>query len=280
MKSHFLQLQVLQDVCKENESIQTQCSKDNPSHDYLIDLSLDKYYMRMHHLKDFAIPLADCTVCSKSTTYSDVEHAHRHLMDFHFRGKTRHETRLRHWIMSTVEQKSRKRNREVINVMETLTLRTRKLLVTSAEIRSGVANRDNEKPDYFLLPSALVKAAEKIFKFMYTAHCVVRFAFNQGRPDTSQLLISPNESYDNLVLADHYGIAASDILSKARNDLVLMAHTAPSDDIAVAMHLHLTLPTTVGMGLFLLAIRDVQPERGLLELYRTHLSSLVSHCPP
>ena len=232
----------------------------------------------MHGLENFALELEECEACGDATAYPDVEHAHRHLQH-HYLGP-RDEMQLYHWIMPTSERKLRKRNSNAIKVIETLNWRVIELLVKCAEIRNGVANQENKMPGYFLLPSALVKTAEKIFKFIYTAQCVVRFSFTPSHADASTLLPSPNEFHQNLVLADHYGLAATRLLATTEKELLLMAHTNSRETVAAPAHLHLTLPTTLALGLWLLADRDIKPEKGLLELYRNHLSSLVRHDDP
>jgi len=128
-----------------------------------------------------------------------------------------------------------------------------------------------------LLPSALVRAAEKIFQFIYTARYTVQYLRDQHVKLTIPTGLSSIEVQDNISLAEYFGIAADNDLSKAQNELLLMAHTGTSDGTSIVQYVPSTPETTILLGLYCLISRNLHQDMGIGELYRNHLSSLVSN---
>jgi hypothetical protein len=238
----------------------------------------------MHQLEDFAIPIGRCATCSRSSLYPDIDEAYQHLHRFHFQ-KTEvvipkeQIIRLGHWLVSTAGVELERRNAEMINLIQVINRRTKKLLHKAMEIRNSVANDKNKKPSKYLLPSALVKAAEKIFQFIYTARYTVGYLRDRHKRLTAPTGSSSIEVQDNMALAEYFGIAADNDLSKAQNELLLMASTGSSDGASIVRYISSTPETTVSFCVFSLIMRNLHRDMGVQELYRDHLSSLVSMEP-
>lgn len=249
---------------------------------YVVKDFPDKEYAHMHELKDLTISIEKCALCSKARYFPDIDDAFMHLHQFHFRETTStipddQKLILGHWLATTQGAEVERRNSEMIDLLEAIHRRAKKLLYKAMEMRSGVADENKEKPSNYLLPSALVKAAEKVFQFIYTSLYAVRYLREQPEPSLSQLFgKSPLELKDNIALADWYGVAADVALSKAQNELLLMAHTGSIDGASVVSCMSSTPETTILYSLFCLMGRRLLQDFPIWELYRNHLSSLVS----
>ncbi|OCK74776.1 hypothetical protein K432DRAFT_310030 [Lepidopterella palustris CBS 459.81] len=272
---------VIEEVCKENNDLCKQELHGNSSLIYIVKDFPDKDYMQLHNLENFAKPIQHCTLCSRSNRYPDIDDAFRHLFHFHAQMKgdlpiELYKEALGHWLVSTSGLEMEERNAKMINLISVLLRRARKLLYKSIEIRNNVADEKNQKPNNFLLPSALVKAAEKVFQFVYTAPYTVRFLQDQGKASLNTKLMGPlpMELRDNTALAEHYGVAADNALSKAQDELLLMAHTGSTDSASIVLYVSSTPETTIMIGLGCLITRHIHREMDVRELYRSHLSTL------
>ena len=171
-------------MCLENEQLRMQEANNSFSLIYVVRDVPDKDYQVMHQLEDFAIPVERCATCSKSTLYPDIDDAYQHLRNFHAQ-KTGtvalkdEKSKLGHWLVSTAGVELERRNTEMLNLIHVILRRTEKLLLRAMEIRTSVANDKNQKSSEYLLPSALVRAAEKIFQFIYTARYTVQYLRDQ-----------------------------------------------------------------------------------------------------
>jgi len=267
-------------MCKENANHEKQEESMASPFIYLIKDVPDNEYMQMHELEKLAIPIEICSICSKSTRYPDIDDAFQHLQQFHSQKRVvlslEDRQRLGHWLVSTASVELGRRNAGMISLIEAVHWRTKKLLYKAMEIRSGVANEEKEKPSHYLLPSALVKAAEKTFKFIFTSLHAVRFLKDQISTAAPNLKTSPVELRDNIALAEYYAIAAKNALSKAQDELLLMAYTGSSDGASIVQYISIPPETTALYAIGCLVARPIVEELRIQELYRNHLSSLVS----
>jgi hypothetical protein len=278
---YLLQDKVIIEMCIENETLRTREASNKFPPIYVVKNVPDENYKLMHQLEDFVIPIVRCTNCSRSSLYPDIDDAYQHLYQFHSQ-KTEiavPEDRMNeigHWLVSTADVELERRNAEMINLIQVINRRTEKLLYKAMEIRNSVANGKKEKPSEYLLPLALVKAAEGIFQFMYTARYTVQYLRVQHEKLTALTGSSSIEVQDNIALAEYFGIEADNDLSKAQNELLLMAHTGSSDGTSIVQNISSTPETTVSFSLYCLITRNLHQDMGIQELYRNHLSSLVS----
>ncbi|KAJ4305064.1 hypothetical protein N0V90_000594 [Kalmusia sp. IMI 367209] len=264
-------------VQSDNEVHRRQELNNNFSLIYVVTELPHKDYMQLHQLDEFKIPIEACAMCSKGSLYPDIDDAYKHLHAFHCQeaGSPTDEQRrkLGHWLLSTAGVELERRNMEMIKLIQALHHRTAKLLEKAIKIRNGVVNDENEKDEKFLLPLALVKAAQKIFQFIYTALYTVRYLREQNKNLTGPTS-SSIEVLDNLALAEYYGIAADNELSKAQNELLLMAYTGSSDGTSVVQYIASTPETTVAFCMLCLIVRKLHQDKALPDLYRSHLSTL------
>lgn len=234
----------------------------------------------MHQLTDFAISIEACAMCSRGNLYPDIDEAYRHLHTFHGQDSgpltEAQRIKLGHWLLSTAGMELERRNIEMIKLVQALHHRAAKLLNKAIKIRNSVVNEKGEKDPRFLLPSALVKAAQRIFQFIYTARYTAQYLREQNKKIIAPSSTSSIGVFDNLALAEYYGIAAESELSKAQNELLLMAHTGASDGASVVQYISSTPETTTVFAIFCLMGKHLHQDKSLPELYRAHLSTLVS----
>ncbi|KAI4942262.1 hypothetical protein J4E91_010236 [Alternaria rosae] len=69
---------------------------------------------------------------------------------------------------------SKNSNQLVIRYLDTAMQQIEMLQTKFVDLRNSVANEHNEKPEGYLLPSALVKAAEKFFQILFTSQYSVK----------------------------------------------------------------------------------------------------------
>jgi hypothetical protein len=267
-------------VYLENETFRTQEVNNKFTLVYAIKNIWDEDYRARHQLVDFDIPIERCAICSKATLYRDIDDAYRHLHQFHAQKigadiSEDEKSKLGHWLVSIAGVEIERRNDEMLSLIHIILQRTEKLLAKAMEIRTSVANDKNQKPREYLLPSALVKAAVKIFLFMYTARYTVQYLRDQhGKLDIPTGL-SSIKLQDNASLAVYFGVAADNHLSNAQNGLLLIAHTGTSDGTSIVQCTSSTPETTILFGLWCLAVKNIHEDMQIEELYRNHLSSLV-----
>jgi len=238
--------------------------------------------MEKYQLPEFAVPISHCGTCSGDKQYQNIDHAYRHLLNFHVQknnanGNIVSKEKLGHWLVLTAGLTLEKRNTEMINLLDVLNRRTKKLLYKAIEIRNSVANVNNEKPSNYLLLANMVKAAEKVFQYVYTSRYTVEFLHDQ-----SKILLNPHQIFspivlrDNIALAEYYGIDADNCLSRAQDELLLMAHTGTSDGSSLVRYTASPPETTILFGIICLLERPLHQDTSVVDLYRAHLASLVS----
>jgi hypothetical protein len=207
------------------------------------------------------LPIDECLSCRKRVRYADATERHS----------------LRHWLVPVALYEQERDNEEMLRFTEKVNNCAAKLLSKAIDIRTSVANKDSERDGKYLLPTALVKAAEKIFQFVYyTAHSF------QVWHDDRMIPIAPEGAPALLadlktVTGSEYFAKVADIaMSNARDELMLLAHTGESRD--PVLHLRMTPETTVLATLILLGAHHDRPllqDFGILELYREQLVRLV-----
>lgn len=249
---------------------------------YVIKDIEDKDYKRTNSLLEPDLPIIKCTTCEKSTQYLDTQDAMEHLLKVHFpvsnkRSPGKLEGNLIHWIASIKGAHIERRNDSLCTFIITVSTRVRKLLHKSADIRNGVANESDQKSDEYLLPSALVKAAEKIFQFLPTAMYCFRFVQIHYDSAEHSYPVSKEELDANVKLAVHYSIAADDALSKAYDELLLMSHTNTNPTTSTVHYTSICPETVILYGLAGLAGRLKSHDKDIIELYQEHFSTLVSN---
>ncbi|PVH95033.1 hypothetical protein DM02DRAFT_675778 [Periconia macrospinosa] len=268
--------EAIMDLCIENESHRKHEISNKSSLIYVIKDIPSPDYLEKNELEELNITIGACFHCSRGGQYADIDDAYTHLHKFHDK-KTgmvtaAHRRRLNHWIVSTGGVEMEKKNAEMLKLIQALHHRASRLLIKSIEIRNSVANENDEKDPKYLLPSALVKAAMKVFQFIYTGLYTVRYISDEKKEASAWL--SAIEVQDNFALADHYGVAADRQLSKAQDELLLMAHTGSPDGAKIIDYRPSPPEATVQMILLFLCMRKIHNDRSIEELYRNHLSTL------
>jgi hypothetical protein len=233
----------------------------------------------MHRIEQLDLDVYHCVVCRKDKRYPDIDDALDHLQNVHTVAgpnlSATGRTQLRHWLVTTSSQRWEDRNERLLNFVETLKICSQKLLVKATDIRSSVANKEDRKGSNYLLPTALVKAAEKIFQYIfYSADSLQVWKESGTCPrvpmDLPLLLADQAQS----IGVEYFAKVANVALSEAQDELMLMAHTGESRD--PMLHIRTTPESTVLLYLVALAGRPVLEGLGSLELYHKHLVRLVS----
>ena len=65
-------------------------------------------------------------------------------------------------------------------------------------------------------------------------------------------------------------------LSRAQNELLLMAHTGSGDSTSVVRYISSPTETTIIFGMYGLTVRHIYQDKSICELYKAHSLSLVS----
>jgi hypothetical protein len=265
---------------KENVQRLKQESGEASSAIYVINDIPDKEYLEMHNLQNLLVPLQNCSLCSRSFRYPDIDDAFQHLQQFHAQkeGPVTHSSESRsilgHWLVSTTVLEMEQRNTELASLLSAIRRRATKILQKAYEIRSGVADENRERPQHLLLPSNLVKAAEKTFQMIYTSLHAIR---DLQTNNTSRTAKKPSlQLHTNIELVDYFGIAAETMLSNAQNELLLMMQTGSSDGTSIVQYISTPPETMVLYALMVLISRELVGDLDVEALYRNHLSSLVS----
>jgi hypothetical protein len=263
--------QIITVIHKDNHAIQKR--ETEPVTTYVVRDVPHKEYMKLHRLEPLFIPLEECTICSRSDPHTGTEDAFQHLLRYHTQGIPNEENptryQLTHWIASSFGADLEKRNERMIELLSALRWRVDLLRSKAIDIRYSVANKNNEKPSDYLLPLALVKAAEKTFQMVYTA----QYSFESLHKASANEATLTTELETQMALLQYLGSAASTALSEARHALVLQAHTG--DDQTSAINIRSTPESTL-LGCFIhLSERSLFKDMCALELYHDHLSSMV-----
>ena len=157
----------------------------------------------------------------------------------------------------------------MIELLSVLRWRVDLLRSKAIDIRHSVANENNEKSSDYLLPVALVKAAEKIFQMIYTS----QYSFRALHEANSNGAAPTSELETQNALLQYLGSAASTALSETRHALLLQAHTG--EDQSSAINIRSTAETTLLSCFTHLSEKSLFNDMCALELYHDHLSSMV-----
>jgi hypothetical protein len=234
---------------------------------------LEKEYLEEFDLDELSIPLSDCSRCRLSSTYSTIAKALDHLKKYHMTSSTFSQTfeaQAAHWIVSPLDAEAENKIRQIGQTIHNLNTDLARLRSKSIDIRNSVADQNNEKPSDYLLPQAMVKAFENTLQTVYTArYCIAAIQEHVGT-------MSRTDSRNYLALIKRFADQADTSLSKARNELLLMAHA--SDTQNLVLHIRCTPETSILFVLCFLSLRPLLGGSPAHKLYREHLSSMV--CTP
>jgi hypothetical protein len=242
--------------------------------------SLEKGYLDHFKLDELPVPLGDCSFCSKYAYYSTIREAYAHLKKYHVDpikvSHTFKPAQLSHWIASDIGAVIERKNEQMMGLVGAINTHLSKLRSKATDIRNSVADKNNEKPSDYLLPMPMVKAFENILQTIYTARFGVEALHEYHQtPDVMGFITSEYETNVSLVL--RFAKLADTSLSKARDELLLMAHSGDTHDSV--RHIRSTPETSVLMVLYFLSSQPLLGGLETTELYRDHLSSMVRNCP-
>jgi hypothetical protein len=272
-------------VCNESENTLEKEASELSSSIWVVRDILDDEYLALHQLKALSLSVHKCRLCRKEKRYSDIDDALKHLRETHAHAWTATDEDagrdLLHWLVSTSISEQESKVEQLVEFAETIHECTSKLLNKAVDLRSSVASRDNTKSTKYLLPTALVKAAEKIFQYIYyTAHSVYTWQEKGTIPTAPKNAPALLASYPNVTGAEYFAKMAENALSNARDELMLMAHTGKSRN--PLLHTRMTPESTIVYALSCLLGRTFPAPRhtalSIANLYREHLVHLVSTC--
>jgi hypothetical protein len=234
-------------------------------------------YLKFYKLSNLGIAISECQLCRKAYHFASLEAGINHLQQSHAESANKKDDRdLPHWLLPASLLGPERRIERLLEFVQNLRLCTEKLLSKAIEIRSSVADKDSQRSAGFLLPTALVKAAEKTFQFIYySAYSVQQWrdiGFVPPAPSKAPPLLSDRTDVSG---AEYVAKIADIALSNARDELMLMAHTGESRNPVVYVH---TTPETnvLLLSALLFMNREVRPEVGIFDMYEEHLVRLVS----
>ncbi|KAJ5020311.1 hypothetical protein PSV08DRAFT_223167 [Bipolaris maydis] len=234
-------------------------------------------YSKIHSLAELEYPVSSCHICENRHYYASIEDAINHIRLVHISPQStdveHHSESLTHWVASTTDADLESKTESLLSYLETLNLRVNKLLSKAVEMRQGVANGSQELDDGYFLRATLVKAAEKIFQFVYYSAYSFNVHCDSGSaPAGPRLLVSSRQHYHDKSGAEMFATLADLAMSKARDDLLLM--TQIGDDARSVFHFKASPQFTIYLGLSGLIRRPIMWNMSILQLYRDHLSAL------
>jgi hypothetical protein len=196
-----------------------------------------KEYAQVYRLPELAVSLEGCFTCSKDRPFLGIDEAYSHLHSHHFGGRDpptkSQEAKLSHWILTTAGAANEKRNVEMLHLIVALNKRVAKILRKTVRIRNSVSNDEGERDPRFLLPKAMVKAAQRTLQLIYTAAHTVQYLRDRDLDAGGSLTRSNLDVQENLAMAEFYGTAVDDELSKAHEEFLVMAHTKSTTSLAL-----------------------------------------------
>ncbi|KAJ4989011.1 mg2+ transporter [Stagonosporopsis vannaccii] len=241
---------------------------------FLIKKLPSKSYMELHEIPPLGVPIEQCRACRRKTRYSAIEDAVAHLKQEHAPGTgALTDGLLAHWLVTPDGRASEQIHERLLDLIEVLRRPTRKLLVKAIEVRSSVADKEGLKGSNYLLPTALVKAAEKVFQFIYySAHSVETWRDRGVIPRVPKGLPPLLTDQANALGVEYFAKAADVALSNARDELMMMAYTGNNRDPV----LHISTTPESNVLAMLVSLIDQPILKGLKvgELYRQHLVRL------
>lgn len=256
-------------------------SHSDVSAKFIIRYAPDSAYIAAHQLEILSTELNDCSYCRRATRYANIEDAIHHLQKFHVVSQTGPDkfqsSKLNHYVVSLEIESQERIAYAMMDLLKASNERCRKLLSKAVELRSSVANEENNRSSTYLLPPALVKTAEKVFELVYTTTHVMCSVKNDTATDR-ELWTFPPRPLEDIAFLDNPTRAASSAMSKASDALLLMAHTGRINNSVVY-----TPCTPEGIVLYstiILTMRDIVGQKSLVELYRNYHSKLVRATSP
>lgn len=248
---------------------------------FIIQTVLDPAYMVSHQLDTIPLGIPECNYCRRATRYANIEDAIHHLKKFHVANQTDADTfqtsQLNHYVVSLEIEWQERAAYTMIQLLRASNERCKKLLSKAVELRSSVANEENNRSHIYVLPPVLVKTAEKVFELIYTTTHVMCFVKDHLSTEI-ELWTSPSIPLEAIEFLENPTKAASSAMSKASDALLLMAHTRRSNNTVVY-----TPCTPEGIVLYsigILTTRKIVGQESLVELYRKYHSKLVRITSP
>lgn len=233
----------------------------------------------VYSLNDLNLPISSCATCRSKYRYVDAEDARKHLRNVHTTNSDMDNMdgseQLIHWITTTVEMDMEVKAEEFLELLQVLSRRVNRLLSKAVDMRQSVANETQELDEGYLLPSSLVKAAEKVFQFVYYSAYSLNSLHESGDiPAGPGFLTSSLDHRHDASGAEMFATIADTAMAKARDDLLLMTHTG--DDMGSMIHERSSPQLTVLLGLVTLMMRPLLWDMTVIQLYRGYLTALVS----
>ena len=245
----------------------------------------NKEYEEVYNLGGLITPLKNCKLCKRKSHYDSVDDAVSHLVQFHVSETDQKlefiRQKLTHWVVSASGADLEESNQNLIRYMGKLMRQVERLQAKFIDLRNSVADENNQKPERYLLPSALVKAAENFFQMIYTSQYSVQslyegLLYNQKTDMTTSRI--RRELNVHIDLLEHFGGRATSEISSARHALLLMAHTETTSNSVISVRSPPEL-----MLLFCCVQLSKRPVIGnlcALSSYQEHLSSIVCASRP
>lgn len=236
--------------------------------------------MKFHNIASLSTPIDECRLCRGGECYPDIDGAIDHLRQAHTAPEKTKEAsadaQLAHWLVSSSVRGIERRNEQLLDLVDTIQRCNRKLLAKAIEIRSSVADKDNLKGSKYLLPTALVKAAEKTFQYIYYSAYSFEAWQERGIVPAAPSIASSWLGYrTDFTGAELFAKIADVALSNARDELMLMAHTGKSRH--PVLHIRLTPESNLLLSLLFLTSRRLLHGHDIMDLYQRDLVRLVSH---
>ncbi|KAJ8106574.1 hypothetical protein OPT61_g9442 [Boeremia exigua] len=268
-------VEVLDKAYESNVAFQRKnTSTENPDAVFMIQEVPDDGYRGFHQITPLSLPIEKCRSCLREKRYYSIADALDHLQQKHssqIEGPA--DKPLTHWIVSFEEQGMERSNTLLLQFLETIQRYSGKLLSKSIEIRSSVADKDNSRGSNYLLPTALVKAAEKVFQYIYYS----AYSFDQWQkrgfvpsiPEDLPPLLPDQAKATGM---EYFAKIADVALSNARDELMMMALTGKSRDSVQQICIP---PESSVLSLFVTLMgRPLIHGLRIEELYREHLVAL------
>ncbi|KAF3041593.1 hypothetical protein E8E12_009247 [Didymella heteroderae] len=265
---------VLVETSKDNEKHHTVEPKQRSTDVLIVRALPNDQYLDLHNLPNLSIPIEHCSICRRERRYADIDDAVEHLRRSHIDPNADVEQgRLTHWLLPVTLLGPERKNERLLEFVENIHRCTERLLAKAIDIRSSVADREGRKDAGFLLPTALVRAAEKTFQFIYYSAYSMQRWYELGlvplAPKNAPALLTNRTVVSG---AEFVAKIADNVMSNARDELVLMAHTGESRD--PVLHIRTTPETNVLLLVMSLMARPLLPGLEVDDLYREHLVSL------
>lgn len=140
-----------------------------------------------------------------------------------------------HWIVPVSSVALEASDDRLLEFLKTINHYSNKLLTKAIDMRGSVANENGEIGRNHLLPTGLVKLAEKIFQFIFYSAYSLRVWQKNGifpKPFKDEPFLSPGHSPTG---CEYLAKLAGSAMAQAREELMLMAHTGESQSPVLHM---------------------------------------------